>query len=193
MDETDGELAVSEEDREIKVRDKRMFTPEGELREEYREVEEEVRAAGAGPEPPAEEAAEGRDGEARRAATPDPSSPPSGVVGGDRPPTGEEGGGEVGAGAGRDSTPFEIPTSGPGAKVSFFDLAAVLAEPVPLYLGDAELPGGKSAENLDMARIHIDLLDVLRQKTQGNLSSQESGFLEDLLYRLRMRYVKKRG
>ena len=62
-----------------------------------------------------------------------------------------------------------------------------------LYLGDAELPDGGSAENLDMARLHIDLLDVLRRKTAGNLSVQESATMDDLLYRLRMRYVQKRG
>ncbi len=44
-----------------------------------------------------------------------------------------------------------------------------------------------------MARLHIDLLDVLRQKTAGNLTAQERAFLEDLLYRLRVRYVQKRG
>ena len=56
---------------------------------------------------------------------------------------------------------------------------------------DMELPNGQSAENLEMARLHIDLLDVLRQKTLGNLSAQENAFLEDLLYRMRVRYVQK--
>jgi hypothetical protein len=69
----------------------------------------------------------------------------------------------------------------------------VLAEPVALYMGDAELPDGGSVENLDMARVHIDLLDVLRRKTAGNLSAQEAATLEDVLYRLRMRCVQKRG
>ena len=46
---------------------------------------------------------------------------------------------------------------------------------------------------MEMARLHIDLLEILRQKTLGNLTAQESGFLEDLLYRLRLRYVQKRG
>jgi hypothetical protein len=76
---------------------------------------------------------------------------------------------------------------------SFFDLVAILAEPVPIYLGDAELPDGQDATNLEMARLHIDLLAVLRQKTAGNLTAQEAAFLEDLLYRLRVRYVQKRG
>jgi hypothetical protein len=44
-----------------------------------------------------------------------------------------------------------------------------------------------------MARFYIDLLAVLRQKTAGNLTAQEAAFLEDLLYRLRVRYVQKRG
>jgi hypothetical protein len=74
---------------------------------------------------------------------------------------------------------------------SFFDLVAMLAEPVPIYLGDAQLPDGQSAENPEMARFYIDLMDVLRQKTLGNLSAEESAFLEDLLYRLRVRYVQK--
>ena len=44
-----------------------------------------------------------------------------------------------------------------------------------------------------MARLHIDLLDVLRQKSAGNLTAQEAAVLEDVLYRLRLRYVQKRG
>ena len=67
----------------------------------------------------------------------------------------------------------------------------MLAEPVPIYLGDMELPDGQSAENLEMARLHIDLLEVLGQKTAGNLSAQEKAFLDDLLYRMRVRYVQK--
>ena len=62
-----------------------------------------------------------------------------------------------------------------------------------IYLGDMPLPDGQSAENLEMARLHIDMLDVLKQKTDGNLTAQESAFLEDLLYRLRVRYVQKQG
>jgi hypothetical protein len=55
------------------------------------------------------------------------------------------------------------------------------------------LPDGKTMENLEMARLHIDLLDVLRQRTAGNLTAEELGELEALLYQLRMRYVQKRG
>ena len=56
-----------------------------------------------------------------------------------------------------------------------------------------QLPDGRTAEDLEMARLHIDLLDLLRQRTAGNVTAQEAGFLDDLLYRLRLRYVRKRG
>ena len=166
-------------DREIKVKDKRMFTADGELREEYRGLSEtpgvrEAEGGGAAaPSPP----------ETPRPRSPAPEPPPSASPGA----SGE------GAAADR-SARVEIPGSAPGPGTpGFADLLAVLAEPVAVYLGDAKLPDGGSAENLEAARIYIDLLDVLRQKTLGNLSAQESGLLEDVLYQLRMRYVQKRG
>ncbi|HSM50930.1 MAG TPA: DUF1844 domain-containing protein, partial [Thermoanaerobaculia bacterium] len=81
----------------------------------------------------------------------------------------------------------------PGMGPSFLDLVGVLAQPIPMLLGDLELPGGEKVENLDEARFYIDMLDVLRQKTMGNLTSQELAVLEDFLYRARLRYVQKRG
>lgn len=157
--------------REMKVTDRRMFTPEGELREEYRDVVGGGAAAAAeapeaAPEPP------------RRQPEPPPAAPAAAP--GDPADTGY-------------GAPVEIPGTPPGLGPAFYDLVAVLAEPVPLYLGDAPLPDGRSAENMEAARFHIDLLDVLRQKTAGNLSAQESAVLEDVLYRLRMRFVQKRG
>ncbi len=88
---------------------------------------------------------------------------------------------------------LELPGSPAGLGPTFLDLVGLLTEPVPFYLGDATLPDGQSVENLDAARLHIDLLDVLRQRTAGNLTAEEQAVLEDLLYRLRVRYVQKRG
>jgi len=34
------------------------------------------------------------------------------------------------------------------------------------------LPDGESAQDLALARLHIDLLDILQQKSAGNLSSE---------------------
>jgi len=170
---------VANEKKEIKVTDKRMFTPEGDLREEYRFLGEKSTApaaaepAPAPPPPPRDEARREPPRPAReetfRAAPygyPEPETSPRVDLPGAPPELG-----------------------GP----SFFDLVASLAEPALIYLGDAALPDGQDATNLEMARLHIDLLDILRQKTAGNLTAQEASYLEDLLYRLRVRYVQKRG
>lgn len=153
---------MSDEQKEMKVTDKRMFTPDGELREEYRFLEKKATPTGAeapapsAPEPPPPE------------PQPAPAAPPAG-----------------------ESARLELPPMPPGMGPTFYDLVALLAEQAALYLGDLALPDGESAENLEMARLHIDLLDVLRLKTSGNLSAQEASYLEDLLYRLRVRYVQK--
>lgn len=169
----------------IKVNDKRMFTPDGELREEYRFLEEEGNRESAAPVEPAAPAPPA--GPASSAAS-DPRRAPvyDATYDAEPAPRAEQGGRS-------DSVRLDLPGTPPGLGPSFYDLAAILAEPVALYLGDMELPDGESAENLEMARLHIDLLDVLRQKTVGNLTAQEAAFLEDLLYQIRVRYVQKRG
>ena len=45
--------------------------------------------------------------------------------------------------------------------------------------------------NLDMARHTIDLLAVLKEKTTGNLSLEESRRLDNTLTELRFRYVQR--
>ena len=146
----------------MKVTDKRMFTADGELREEFRSLVDVAPTAAPAPSDP----------------VPPPAAPPVPA------PAGYE----------DETARLELPGTPPGlGRPSFLDLVSLLAEPIALYLGDLTLPDGSSAENLEMARLHIDLLDVLRQKTAGNLSAQELAVLEDLLYRSRVRYVQLRG
>lgn len=157
---------------DIKVTDKRMFTPDGRLREEY-EGEVSPAAEEAAPEPP-----EPAPPPARSTAAPPPE-----------PILAEDSGMDSGRGPS-----LELPgTPSAFGAPSFFDLVGALAEPASIYLGDVPLPDGGSAENLEAARFHIDLLDLLRKRTAGNLSAQEHAVLEDVLYRLRVRYVQKRG
>ena len=161
----------------MKVTDRRMFTDDGELREEYRFLEQQ-KAAGAAPaaeQPPpvaepdnAASAAEARASGADQAASARPSR-----------------------GAGAAEAPH-MPPHG-GQSPGFMDLVAVLAEPIAFLLGDAQLPDGQTAQDLPRARLHIDLLAVLQEKTRGNVSEQETAVLEDLLAQLRMRYVEKSG
>ena len=161
----------------MKVTDRRMFTDDGELREEYRFLEQQ-KAGGAAPaaeQPPpvaepdsAASAGEARAGGAEQAASARPSQGAGATEAPRMPPRGEQ---------------------SPG----FMDLVAVLAEPIAFLLGDAQLPDGQSAQDLPRARLHIDLLAVLQEKTRGNVSEQETAVLEDLLAQLRMRYVEKSG
>ena len=44
--------------------------------------------------------------------------------------------------------------------------------------------------DLGMARRMIDTIELLREKTQGNLTDSEGEFLEGTLYNLRMIYVR---
>lgn len=170
-------LQVGSQDKDLKVTDKRMFTPEGELREEYRFLNEKSTATATAAEP------------APEPARPEPSRPEPSRLDPRRPEPARQ---AVGYPEPLEDSGLDLPGApqgGPG----FLDLAAMLAEPAAIYLGDAPLPDGQWAENMEMARLHIDLLDVLRQKTAGNLTAQESAILEDLIYRLRVRYVQKRG
>jgi hypothetical protein len=165
----------------MKVTDKRMFTPDGELREEYRFLNEKSTATMAADAEPAPEAPRPEPSRSEP-SRPEPARPQPArhAAGYPEPlePREDTGLGHPG-----------VTQGGPG----FLDLAAMLAEPAAIYLGDAPLPDGQWAEDLEMARLHIDLLDVLRQKTAGNLTAQESAIIEDLIYRLRVRYVQKHG
>jgi len=44
--------------------------------------------------------------------------------------------------------------------------------------------------NLELAKQTIDILEMLEKKTEGNLSDEEKKLLTNILYDLRMRYVK---
>lgn len=45
--------------------------------------------------------------------------------------------------------------------------------------------------NLSLARRHIDILDLIKDRTLGNLKPDEERFLESCLQQLRMRYLEK--
>jgi hypothetical protein len=60
------------------------------------------------------------------------------------------------------------------------------------HLGAAPDPEtGKTAPpNPVLARQNIDILELIEEKTRGNLSADEAGLLEGLLYEARMRFVE---
>jgi len=162
----------------IKVTDKRMFTADGELREELSAQSE---AAGTDddrtvPESKTESAR--AQGEAEPAPT-SSAREPLVESAADSGPSSSGGPRRATAGALRSPT--------------FVDLVGLLAQPIAMFLGDVAMPGGEPQEDLPLARFHIDLLELVQTKTQGNISSEEAKLLEDLLYQLRMRYIEKVG
>ncbi len=79
-------------------------------------------------------------------------------------------------------------------KIDFSTFALSLATSVMYHMGLIEDPETKerSKPNLPLARQAIDTLELLREKTKGNLSAEEERLLESLLYDLRMRFVSLR-
>jgi len=67
-----------------------------------------------------------------------------------------------------------------------------LALQASISLGAVPNPAtNKQEEDLSQARFLIDTLSLLRDKTKGNLAQDESDLLDNLLYELRMQYIKK--
>jgi hypothetical protein len=60
------------------------------------------------------------------------------------------------------------------------------------HLGDiADPETGKTETNLPAVKQTIDMLIMLREKTQGNLTEEEAKLLEQLVYELQMKFVAK--
>ncbi len=62
-----------------------------------------------------------------------------------------------------------------------------------MLLGDFSHPQTKDKIKPDyqQAKYTIDLIDMLKKKTEGNLTKEEANLIDNLLYDLRMRYLKK--
>ena len=50
----------------------------------------------------------------------------------------------------------------------------------------------KTEKNLEQARFLIDTLEILKEKTKGNLAKEEENLLDDSLFNLRMMYVEEK-
>lgn len=80
----------------------------------------------------------------------------------------------------------------PPPEASFTLLVTSLATQAMMALGDLPNPATKKTEaDLPEGRFHIDMLEMLEQKTRGNLSPEEARLLQGVLFDLRMRFVEK--
>ena len=80
-------------------------------------------------------------------------------------------------------------------KPDFASLVVSLGSSALFHLGLVPDPttGEPGTVDLPLARQTIDLVEVLQEKTRGNLDDDEEQLLQSLLTDLRMRYVEKSG
>jgi hypothetical protein len=80
----------------------------------------------------------------------------------------------------------------PPVAVEFSSFILSLASTAFIQLGELEDPVTHRIEqNLEGARQMIEILDMLRAKTQGNLDAQELEFLTGVLYELKLKFARK--
>lgn len=73
----------------------------------------------------------------------------------------------------------------------FLHLVSGFAAEVLMHLGLMRHPLTEKTEvNLPHAGYTLDLLDMLREKTRGNLTEEEQKYLAAALYNLRLEYVR---
>ena len=86
------------------------------------------------------------------------------------------------------ASPGPAPTQGGPDLQGLF---IMLASSALVNLGEAADPEtGERVLDLEQAREAIDLLSLLRVKTEGNRTEQESHLLEEMLYDLQLRFVR---
>lgn len=79
-------------------------------------------------------------------------------------------------------------------EINFATFVVSLNSSALMALGLVEDPISKQkTKNLELAKQTIDILGMLKEKTKGNLTSDEENMLKSVLYDLRMLYVKETG
>jgi hypothetical protein len=161
------------------VTDRRLFTSDGEIRQEV--SSEEVSSAAPTPPPAAQ---------AKQDVAPPPQHEP------DAPPAPTAAEQKEQADAYRKSAKdldARVELSGHSTKeleMTFERFMASLYMSAMLQLGLMHEQGGQPRVDLIGARQTIDTLSLLSEKTKGNLTSVEENFLQNVLYELRMAYVE---
>jgi hypothetical protein len=78
-----------------------------------------------------------------------------------------------------------------GSSASFSTLALSIGSSAAMALGLAPNPAsGQVEKDREMARFNIDLLRMLRDKTEGNLTAEEKKFLDSMISDLQLKFVQ---
>jgi hypothetical protein len=87
----------------------------------------------------------------------------------------------------QERTEYQLP------EINFATFIFSLNHSVLVHLGVTEDPvTGKKEKNLPLAKQTIDILGMLEEKTKGNLTKDEEIMLKNMLYDLRMIYIKEK-
>ena len=77
-------------------------------------------------------------------------------------------------------------------KIDFSTFIMSLTSSAFYHLGDiADPETGKTETNLPAVQQTIEMLIMLKEKTEGNLSEEEGKLLEQLIYELQMKFMQK--
>jgi hypothetical protein len=151
---------------EIKVTDKRIFTAEGEIREEFRQ---EIKAGDPFAAKPAEKPEAPKEAPAERRQTPDPQPPPGGE---------------------RRNKSIADKAQNPGTP--FADFVEPLIAQAYVSLGMLRDPYGQKPKiDVAAARQMIEMITMLKDKTAGNLTPDEDDFLSTHLGELKLAFVQR--
>ncbi|MGH8099849.1 MAG: DUF1844 domain-containing protein [Chthoniobacterales bacterium] len=87
----------------------------------------------------------------------------------------------------------EVQKTTPSGEFSqrFVEFVMMHAQNAALFLG--QIPNPKTGEgevNLELAKMFIDQLDMIQEKTRGNLTKEEATVLRNALSNLQMAYVE---
>lgn len=169
---------MAEKKPEFTVTDRRLFTAEGELRPEASEEQPPVKAAAE--EKPAAE----------------PTQPPDAAAQTPPPPSAAEQKTQADAYS-RSTRDLDArlkrelgSAQAQELQITFERFLASLYMTALLQLGLVQEQGGRPQIDLIGARQTIDTIEILKDKTKGNLTSAEESFLQNVLYELHMAYIE---
>ena len=90
--------------------------------------------------------------------------------------------------------PEEEPRKTPLPEVNFSSLVISLSSSALLHLGEIADPHtGQKHKDLGLAKHTIDTIALLKEKTKGNLTDEETKIIDSVLNDLRWLYVKAAG
>jgi uncharacterized protein DUF1844 len=162
-----------EKPKAFKVDDRRRFSPEGELKPEFQGADEPAATARTDAPP----GGSGETAASAAAASASASTSAGSARTADRPSSAES---------------RARANAGVAPEITFGTFVVGLSTQALVHLGEIPDPlSGQPSADLAAAQQLIDIIAILKEKTQGNLDRDEDALLETILFELRMKYVER--